>query len=389
MTGPTSARMVLRDPTVSVAILETARGGMLRAGLGYRAPDVACCLNVAADHLGLGGVDTLEQLAAVKRIPIEVARDTVVLNADDPLCVRMASHSRAKQVCYVTMHPSNALVREHIRAGGMAVALEAGVNGQMITIYDKGAHLPLLWTHLIPATLEGKALHNVQNAMFAAAMAHAMDLKLDDIRTGLRTFDTSYFQAPGRMNVSDHHGFRAIVDYGHNAAAVDAMCTLVDRMRPSMGAESRRLVVLAAPGDRRDEDIAAIGSRAASSFDHFVCREDDRRRGREPGEVPRLLAQALAAAGVEAERIECVPDEVQAVQRGLTLAKTGDLVLIFADQISRSWKQVIYFGGLEGESATPGQPRQLVEATPPDLESFDGLALLRDERGVIVQEEAD
>ncbi|MFO0000345.1 MAG: Mur ligase family protein, partial [bacterium] len=173
MTGPVSAHMVLRDPTVTVAVLETARGGLLRSGMGYRHPDVACCINVSADHLGLGGIDTLEQLAEVKRIPIEVARATVVLNADDPHCLRMAAHARAKHVCYVTIYPENVLVREHIRAGGRAVALEGGVNGQMITLYDKGNHIPLLWTHLIPATLEGRALHNVQNAMFAAGMAYA------------------------------------------------------------------------------------------------------------------------------------------------------------------------------------------------------------------------
>ena len=199
MTGPVSAQMVLRDPTVTVAILETARGGLLKKGLGYRHPNVACCLNVQEDHLGLRGIDTLDQLAEVKQIPIEVARDTVVLNADDPRCLKMAIKSSAKNVCYVTLNPEHALVREHIRAGGQAVALEKGVNGEMISIFDGGSHIPLLWTHLVPATLEGQAVHNVQNAMVAAAMAYAMGVKLDDIRQGLRTFDASYFQAPGRM----------------------------------------------------------------------------------------------------------------------------------------------------------------------------------------------
>ena len=389
MTGPVSAHMVLRDPTVEVAILETARGGMLRAGLGYRAPDVACCLNVAADHLGLGGIETIEQLAAVKRIPIEVARDTVVLNADDPLCVRMAAHSRAKHVCYVTMHPENALVREHIRAGGRAVALEAGVNGQMITLYDKGAHMPLLWTHLIPATLEGLALHNVQNAMFAAGMAHAMNLKLDAIRTGLRTFDTSFFQTPGRMNVYDQHGFRVIVDYGHNPAAVQAMCTLVDRMGATLVPDARRIVVLSAPGDRRDEDLAAIATRAAGTFDHFICRRDDKLRGRGPDEVPRLLADGLRAAGIPDERIEIIPEEPASVDRALGMATAGDLVLLFADKVTRTWKQVIYFGGHPGPSPS-AELQAVIEEAPPRLETFDGLTLLRDERGVIVMgEEGD
>jgi cyanophycin synthetase len=247
MTGPMSAQMVLRDPSVTVAVLETARGGLLRSGLGYRNPDVSCCLNVSEDHLGLGGIHTLEQLADVKRIPIEVAREAVVLNADDPHCLKMADHSQAKHIWYVTSQPANTLVREHIRAGGKAVALEDGVNGQMIALYDRGAHLPLLWTHLIPATLEGKALHNVQNAMFAAAMAYAMGVKLDDIRHGLRTFDSTFFQAPGRMNIFDGLGFRVILDYGHNPAAIEAMCSLVDNLQSGGAIKGKRSLCTCGP----------------------------------------------------------------------------------------------------------------------------------------------
>ncbi|MBL8618172.1 MAG: cyanophycin synthetase [Deltaproteobacteria bacterium] len=392
MTGPQASRMVLRDPTVSVAVLETARGGLLRAGMGYRTPDVACCLNVTADHLGLGGIHTVEQLAEVKRIPIEVARDTVVLNADDPHCVRMASHARAKHICYATMNPSNSLVREHIRAGGRAVALEGGVNGQMITLYDKGAHMPLLWTHLIPATIEGKALHNVQNAMFAAAMAYAMGVRLDDIRHGLRTFDTSFFQTPGRMNVYDQLGYRVILDYGHNPAAIEAMCTLTDRMVEGgvLGKAGKRVVVLAAPGDRRDEDILGIARRAASSFDHFICRRDDNPRGRGADEVPRLLAQGLAEAGVAADRVQIVDTEEPAVELALSICQPGDLLLVFADKVTRTWKQIIYHGGRKPEAEADAAPVVQPEVAAP-TPSVDGLVFVRDERGVIAitQEEAD
>ncbi len=153
------------------------------------------------------GIDTLEQLAEIKRVPIEIAKDTAVLNADDALCLAMADHTEAKHICYVTMNPRNALVREHIRAGGRAVVLEAGINGDMITIYDGGRHIPLLWTHLIPATLEGKATHNVQNAMFAAAMAYALgesviNISLDQIQHGLRTFSTSFYEAQAASTYS-------------------------------------------------------------------------------------------------------------------------------------------------------------------------------------------
>ena len=230
MTGPVSSQMVLRDPSVDVAVMEVARGGMLKKGVGFPKCDVAACLNVSADHLGLGGIDTVEQLARVKRIIIEIATDTAVLNADDSLCLEMANHTKAENICYVTLADNHPLVRKHIRAEGRAVVLEKGLNGDMITLYDKGAHIPLLWTHLIPATLEGKAVHNVQNAMFAAALSFSMGVPLDDIRHGLRTFNTTFFQAPGRMNIFDDHPFKVILDYAHNPAAFKGMCHLVSRM---------------------------------------------------------------------------------------------------------------------------------------------------------------
>jgi cyanophycin synthetase len=340
MTGPTAARIVLSDPNVEVAVLETARGGLLRAGMAVRHVDVGAVLNIKSDHLGQKGVDTLEQLAEIKRTVIEIARDTAVLNADDPHTLRMAAYTEAKHVCYVTLNPDHELVREHIRAGGRAIALENGINGQMITIYDHGAHIPLLWTHLIPATIEGKALHNVQNAMFAAAMAYAMGVKLEDIRHGLRTFDTSFFQAPGRLNVYDEHPFRVLFDYGHNADAVEQLCLLANRM----DVKGRRICVLAAPGDRRDIDITAIGEvAAAANFDHYICRRDDSRRGRGDDEVPRMLEAALEASGIPSSRIDVIVDEQQAIDSALHHALPGDLLLIFADSLARGWKQIVQF----------------------------------------------
>jgi len=389
MTGPVAARMVLRDPGVDVAVMETARGGLLRAGLGYRSCDVACCLNVTEDHLGLRGIDTLDQLAEVKRIPIEIATDAVVLNADDAHCLRMAAYTEAEHICYVTMSKDHSLVLEHIRAGGRAVALEEGLNGHMITLYDGTAHMPLLWTHLIPATLEGRAMHNVQNAMFAAALAYSMGVSLDNIRQGLRTFDTTFFQAPGRMNVFDEHPFKVILDYGHNAAAVQVMCDLVSRLE----CPGRRLVVLAAPGDRRDEDIRNMATIAATHFDHFVCKRDDNLRGRGPDEVPEMLAEALRAAGVADDAIEVIPDEAEAVGHALGSGRPGDLLLIFADNLARGWKQITHFEA--DTEMTPSEPPpatavQLSEPPAEVLRTDD--ELIRDERGVRlarIHEEAD
>jgi cyanophycin synthetase len=406
MTGPVSARMVLADPQIDMAVLETARGGLLRAGMGVNEVNVGAVLNVQPDHLGLKGIDTLEQLAEVKRIVVEVATDCAVLNADDPLVMKMSGYTEAKHICYVTLNPQHTLVREHIRAGARACALEAGVNGQMITLYDRGGHIPLLWTHLIPATLEGRATHNVQNAMFAAAIAFSLGMKLDAIRQGLRTFDSTFFQAPGRMNVFNEHPFKVLFDYGHNAHAVGVMADLAQRL----DVQGRRIVVLAGPGDRRDEDLVAIAHAAAGRFDHYICRRDDGLRERAPDEVPRIQADALRAAGVQAAAISIIPDEQEAIDAALNMGQPGDLLLIFADQLTRSWKQITKFRPAGAPARSPAQDTRTPpppargedghflsgagadgagsphEAAPP-MPGLEGL--IRDERGVRFAPEAD
>lgn len=387
MTGPISAQMILRDPSVDAAVMESARGGMLRSGLGFQECNVSACLNVSGDHLGTRGIDTLEQLAEVKRVPIEIAQDAAVLNADDALCLQMADHTDAKTICYVTMNPSHPLVKRHIQAGGQAFVLEQGMNGHMITIYDNEAHTPLVWTHLIPATIEGRALHNVQNAMFAAALAYNMDISLEHIRQGLRTFDSTFFQAPGRMNIYDEHPFRVILDYAHNTAAVRAMCDLTDRF----DVDGRRIVVLSAPGDRRDEDIRGIAEIAAGHFDHFICRCDDNRRGRGDDEVATMLKNRLLESGISNDRIEVIPDEQEANTRALEMAEPGDLILMLGDNTTRTWKQIIYFNsgtrtdtGSNKSTATIDLPESIGFEMPEDLE------IISDERGVrIAREEGD
>ena len=395
MTGPVSARMVLADPQIDVAVLETARGGLLRAGMGVNEVNVGAVLNVQADHLGLKGIDTLEQLAEVKRIVVEVATDCAVLNADDPLVLKMSGYTEAKNICYVTLNPHHSLVREHIRAGGRACALEAGVNGQMITLYDRSGHIPLLWTHLIPATLEGRATHNVQNAMFAAAMAFSLGIKLDAIRQGLRTFDATFFQAPGRMNIFSEHPFKVLFDYGHNAHAVAALADLAQRLDVT----GRRIVVLAGPGDRRDEDLVAIANAVAGRFDHYICRRDDSLRERAPDEVPRIQAKALRAAGVAEQAISVIPDEQDAIAAALKMGQPGDLLLIFADALVRSWKQITKFRPAgaapvsapvptaSAEHSTLASAQSRLSEGPAPTFSLEGL--IRDERGVRYAPEAE
>lgn len=378
MTGPTSAQMVLRDPSVDFAVMETARGGVVRAGLGYRRSDVAACLNVTEDHMGLGGINTLEEMARVKRVVVESATDTVVLNADDIHCLRMADYVQAKAICYATMNADHALVKEHIRAGGRAVVLERGMNGDMITIYNHGTHLPVLWSHLIPATLEGKAAYNVQNAMFAAVMAFSFGVDLDNIRHGLRTFDTSFFQVPGRTNVFDEHAFKVILDYAHNPAAFTALSALVDQLEVA----GRRILVVSIPGDRRDEDVATAARILAPHFDLFVCKADDNRRGRGPDEIPQLLKAGLMANGVAEAAIHIVPDEAEAVEFGLNLAGEGDLLVMNGDDTVRCWKQIIYFKDPHRAEPAPSIAKPRAEVAGMRDLITDADTLIRDERGV-------
>jgi len=388
MTGPASAKMVLRDPEVDAAVRETARGGLLRAGMGYRKSNVSACLNVSADHLGLRGIDTVEALAEVKRIVVEVAQDVAVLNADDVNCLKMADYCNAERICYITMNHAHPLVKEHIRANGMAVVLEEGMNGHMITLYDKGQHIPLLWTHLIPATMEGRAMHNVQNAMFAAALAHSMDVNLENVRHGLRTFNSSFFQTPGRLNVFDEHPFKVIMDYAHNPAAVRTLCQVASRIEVS----GRKIAVLAAPGDRRDEDITEIATIAADYFDAFVVRRDDALRGRDGDEVPRILRQALLDAGIDDDNIAVVPDEQQATLAGLKMSRKGDLLVILCDAIARTWKQIVHFTPGDEVATVEPNPSPAIELSDQERGSFElsgDAEIISDERGVRLAKEAD
>jgi cyanophycin synthetase len=293
-------------------------------------------LNVTTDHLGLRGIDTIEQMAEVKSLVIEVVADNgyAVLNADDPLVASLAARSPGRPF-YFCMSGRNELVKTHISQGGRAVVLEDGMNGQMITLYNGDQHIPVLWTHLIPATLEGRAAFNVANALAATAIAAGLGVSIDHIRQGLRTFATTFYQAPGRLNIFDELGFRVIVDYAHNPAAMRAMGDLVKQMR-----RPRKVGVMAAAGDRRDMDIRELTQVAAEAFDEMIIKEDEQRRGRAPGEVAAIMRDAAIEAGLPANRVKIVLDEVEAIEMALSEAQSDDLIVIFADDIIAVWKQV-------------------------------------------------
>lgn len=350
MSGPKSASMVLQNPLVDTAVFEVARGGILREGLGYQRNDVAVVLNVAADHLGLGGISSLRQLAAVKQVIVEaVPRDgTAVLNADDPLVAKMAAVCSGS-VIYFSVNPDNETLRRQASRGRRAVTVEPGRNGEMIVLRQGRKSLPLVWTHLIPATFEGRARMNVANALAATAAAWATGAHLHDIRQGLRTFATSYFQAPGRLNLFELDGYRVLVDYAHNPHAMAALGAFIDALaaEPTNGhrplVTGQRIGVIATAGDRRDRDIRELGRVAASYFDTIVIREDRNPRGRQRGTIASLVREGVEAGvreGGRTREVETVLNELDATRRALDLGREGDLVVLCVDYASLAWKEL-------------------------------------------------
>jgi cyanophycin synthetase len=351
-TGPRSARMVLRDPSVDVAVLETARGGMLREGLAFQEADVAAVLNVSADHLGLKGIETLEDLAAIKSLITETvpARGASVLNADDPLVARMARRAGG-QLIWFSLEGGDKMpgpVREHIERGRTAVVREPGADGGCIVVHRRGRREMLMSAGDIPATLHGMASFNVANALAAIAIAVAQDVPLLTIRSALATFQSTYAQNPGRLNVHDAHGFRVIVDYAHNPAGLAALGQLIDGLRHRY---NRALGVLSVAGDRRDEDIVEMGRIGALHFDHLYFREDPATRGRPRGEVLGLMNRGALEAGATPGRITLIAGEAEATEAALRAAGPGDLVVITPTDVGQAWRQVSEFRPCERQLA--------------------------------------
>jgi cyanophycin synthetase len=348
--GPRSARMVLQNPRVDFAVFEVARGGILREGLGYARNDVAVVLNVAPDHLGLRGIDSVEQLARVKQVIVEAVpkNGAAVLNADDPLVAGMR-RACSGEIVWFSLKPDNRMIADHCRRGGKAVILEKGELGDLVVLVHGRRRMPLAYTHLLPATFNGKALFNVQNAMAAAAAAYCAGAHLHDIRAGLRSFTPSYYQAPGRMNLTEVHGVKVIVDYCHNAPAMQALGDFVDRFFDDVtGLEKlQRIGVVATAGDRRDRDMVDLGAEAAKHFDRIIVREDKGLRGRKPGETAALIAAGVRqgqADGGRVRQIDVVLDEIASTRAAVSLANPGDLVVLCVDRARAVWDELQVIG---------------------------------------------
>jgi cyanophycin synthetase len=306
-------------------------------------------LNVTGDHLGLGGITSIRQLAEVKRVVVEaVPRDGVaVLNADDPLVAAMSRHTSGS-VVYFSMDPEHERLKFQASRGRRSVTVEAGRNGEKIVLRQGRKSMDLVWTHLIPATFEGRARMNVQNALAATAAAWAAGAHLHDIRQGLRTFTTSYFMAPGRLNMFELDGYRVVVDYAHNPPAMEALGQFVDRLAlPSAGGArpivtGRRIGVVATAGDRRDEDIVELGRVAARFFDEIIVREDENNRGRPRGNTAALISSGIESAGSDRRvgPVTTVLDELEATRAALDRAGDGDVVVVCVDHANVIWKEL-------------------------------------------------
>lgn len=323
-TGPQSAQVILKDPTVEVAVLETARGGILRSGIAFDYCDVGIVLNVAADHLGIGDIETIEDMAKVKSVVAETVSPNgyVVLNADDPLVAAMAAKVQCK-VVYFSMNPDNPIIQEHNRRGNMSAIYENGY----LSICHEGWTLRLEEAVNVPITMAGMAPFMIANALAACGAAFAGGVDVELIRQGLRSFVPSENQTPGRMNLFNLGRNHALVDYAHNPAGYEAVGGFVRNW------QGDRLGVVGGPGDRRDEDLILLGSLSAQMFNYIIVKEDYDRRGRELGEVAELIIKGIIAENPEA-KYETILDETVAINTGLDIVKEGGLVVVFPEKVA-------------------------------------------------------
>ncbi|TRT56576.1 MAG: cyanophycin synthetase [Microcystis aeruginosa Ma_QC_C_20070703_M131] len=325
-TGPYSASMILKDPTVEIAVLETARGGILRSGLAFNQCDVGVVLNVAADHLGIGDIDTIEQMAKVKSVVAEVvsAEGYAVLNADDPLTVSMAEKVKGR-VAYFSMSPDNPIIHDHIRRGGMAAIYENGY----LSILEGEWTLRIEEAVNIPVTMQGMAPFMIANALAACLATFVQGIDIELIRQGVRTFKPSVAQTPGRMNLFDLGHHHALIDYAHNPAGYEAVGGFVGNW------SGEKVGVVGGPGDRRDDDLILLGKLSALMFDRIIVKEDNDTRGRRRGEVADLILRGISQENASL-RPEVILDETEALEKALSTVSEGGLVVIFPESVTQA-----------------------------------------------------
>jgi cyanophycin synthetase len=319
-TGYWSARTVLASPDVEFAVLETARGGILKRGLAFDRCDVGIVLNVAPDHLGLDGIDTIEDLAQVKAVvPLSASR-AVVLNAEDPLCVAMARRVHPDvEIIYFSMEADNPVLLRHLAEGGRATYLQDNA----IVVADATYHQELLRVETMPIAFGGRARYNIANALAAAAGLMASGFSNLQIATGLSTFVSDSKSNPLRTNVFDIRGVTVIVDYAHNSAAYTALAEMARALLPG-----QLVGIVTSPGDRRDVDLVEVGRVCGARFDELVVYESAS-RGRPYGDAVDLILRGAEEVVGVSDTLHRELDVGEAIRLGLSLCERGD-VLVFA-----------------------------------------------------------
>ncbi|MDQ3049699.1 MAG: cyanophycin synthetase [Bacteroidota bacterium] len=333
-TGPVSSEFVLKDPTVDFAVLECARGGILRAGLGFHTCDVGIVTNVASDHLGLRDINSLEDMARVKGvIPESVSPGGyAILNADDDLVVKMASGLSCK-VAYFSLNENNPVVIKHCAAGGLAAIAENG----FVTVSKGNWKIRVDKIVNIPLTFSGKAIFMIQNILPAVLTGFVRNFKMEDIRLALETFIPSPVQTPGRMNLFQFKKFQVMVDYAHNPAGFQAIGKFLERIdaKPKVG-------VIAGVGDRRDEDIILLGTLAAQMFDEVVVRQDRNLRGRSEQDIIDLMIKGIRQVNPD-KNVKVIPTESEAIDYVMKHSKKGSFITICSDVVPDALEQIMRY----------------------------------------------
>ncbi len=326
--GPQSATKLLMNPAVEAAVFETARGGILRAGLAVDRCDVAVVTNIGeGDHLGLNDIETLDRLAHVKRVPVEAVskEGTAVLNAADPLVLEMAKYCPGKVLLFA-LDPQHAAIVEHRAAGGRAVIVREGI----VMLAEGEVEIPLVAIDRVPLTHGGRIGFQVENALAAAGAAWSLGMPRDVIRTGLETFAADIDHVPGRFNLLEVNGAAVVVDYGHNISSLSAM---LDALK--VFPHEQRIAVYTAAGDRRDADMVRQGELLGDAFDRVILFEDHYVRGRQPGEIMQRFQEGLVR-GRRVAKVEQLFGAVKAMEAALATLQPGDLVLLQADTVDET-----------------------------------------------------
>lgn len=321
--GAQGALLVLAEDEPDAAVLETARGGLITSGVAFDRCDVGVCLNIDADHLGMNGVETLADLAAVKAEVVRRADRAAVLNADDERVLAMAGSTSAREIILVGRRPDSAPLRAHLEQGGRTVSIETHEGRSWICEYRPGERRPVIAIDDIPATFKGAVAFNADNACFAVAAARGLGLEIGAIADALRGFGASHECNPGRFNVFDGLHCRVLIDHAQNVPAME----MLGRAVAALPCNGRRWLLLRALGDRSDTEIRALATAAAGRFDRYVCSNFDLLRGRSADEVPDLLAGALQHAGIPGNAVTRFTEEDRALTWMLEQAGPQDLVV--------------------------------------------------------------